>query len=849
MAFKNLIAFGAGEITPELAERDNLEKMRTGLKALRNGVVTKYGGLRSRRGFVLSQEVDSTVIYCPENSPYVYVFGKESVEVLFDEGLGFGPYKFNSTTIAYTTFTLSDDDLAKLHVTNNDEDVYCFVEDKVFFRMPISGSIISEVNDFSIIPTGIYALVTGITGAAPTGYALDYGYTIVKDGFESALISFDSTRLLPIGVNQANVVIVRNDNATPPEEVRIYRRPRGSGAWGFVGLGTPVASVTFGFLWDYSVTDVGQDADYTNQPPAFVSGFVAEGAIKPKTGLIYQNRLIIASKNKLYGSRTGSLEDFFRDFPLQDDGAVAFKTGSSGGAKIGRMYDGRGLLISTQVGIYETPSDVLKYDTAFAIKRSNVVHDDIIPIKGMGSSAFVTNKKLSGVFKLSTGSNDTDLKTTEVSIFSGHLFEQKRIVSWDIQDDGTQILWCVRDDGVLLAFSYQEDQELQSWSRNDTLGGKFKSVAVYRKAGESDLLLAVIERDGVNYLEALSRKDLDVYDYIATDSTVIYKNQMIASDRWLEITNTGLDPLFFDIGTLVYTGAIDRTVVDLTALYAIPADERYLGMVVRVGAGPYVNFELKGGLTNFYWSIFAGPFSNVAGLGAVGSVFRFFNPETTEYVDYEVTAFTNDATVTVQIVPDYERDFYLVIGAGTTKLYNCYQTFTTLSGLDHLEGKNVAIRTDGKTEASPLNTIRDYNTYTVTGGEVTLDIPAAIISVGLPIITDFQTFDAQSMETVSAKTESTIVNKLFISYYKSRGLYVNHEFPDDDTNTGMEDHERFFEPDEGIASYEPHYPYSRREEVTMNGDWSAASSTAFRNVDPQPIGVRGFILDEEKIGE
>ena len=849
MAFKNLIAFGAGEITPELAERDNLEKMRTGLKALRNGVVTKYGGLRSRRGFVLSQTVDSTVIYCPENSPYVYIFGKESVKVLFDEGLGFGPYKFNSTTTAYTTFTLSDDDLAKLHVTNNDEDVYCFVEDKVFFRMPISGSIISKVTDFSIIPTGTYALVTGITGAAPTGYALDYGYTIVKDGFESALISFDSTRLLPIGVNQANVVIVRNDNATPPEEVRIYRRPRGSGAWGFVGLGTPVASVTFGFLWDYSVTDVGQDADYTNQPPAFVSGFAAEGAIKPSTGLIYQNRLIIASKNKLYGSRTGSLEDFFRDFPLQDDGAVAFKTGSSGGAKIGRLYDGRGLLISTNSGIYETPSDVLKYDTAFAIKRSNVVHDEKIPIKGMGSSTFVTNKKLSGVFKISVGSNDADLKTTEVSIFSGHLLNQHNIVSWDIQDDGTQILWCVREDGVLLAFSYQEDQELQSWSRNDTLGGKFKSVAVYRKAGESDLLLAIIERDGINYLEVLSRKDLDVYDYVATDSSVLYKNQMIASDRWLAMTNTGLDPLFFDTGTLVYTGTIDRTVVDITALNAIPADERYLGMVVRVGAGPYVNFELKGGLTNIYWNIFAGPFSNVAGLGAVGTVFRFFNTTTTEYVDYEVTAIASDSSVTVQLVTGLDRDFYLVMGAGTTELHNCYQTFTVLDGLDHLDGKDVAIRADGKTEASPLNTIRDYVTYTVAAGEVTLAERAAIISVGLPIVTDLQTFDAQSMETVSARTESSIVNKLFVSYYNSRGLYVNHEFPTDDTNTGMEDHERFFEPDEGVANYEPHYPYSRREEVVINGDWSAASSTAFRNVDPQPIGVRGFILDEEKIGE
>ena len=848
MAFKNLIAFGAGEITPELAERDQLEKMRTGLKALRNGTVTKYGGLRSRRGFVLSQEVDSTTMYAPKNSPYIYIFGKESVEVLFDEGVGFGDYKFNSTITAYTTFTLSTDDLAKLHITNNDEDVYCFVEDKIFFRMPISGSIISEVTAFSLVPTGSYALVTAATGA-PAGYGVDYTYTIVKDGFESTYTTTDSSKNLPVGVGQYNTITVRNDNATPPEEVRIYRRPRGSGAWGFIGLATPVASITPGFLWNYITTDVGQDADYTNQPPNFVSGFANEGAIKPSTGLIYQNRLVIASKNKLYGSRTDSLEDFFRDYPLQDDGAVAFKTGSSGGAKVGRMFDGRGLLISTAVGIYETPSDVLKHDTAFAIKRSEVVHDEKIPMVGMGSSVFITNKKLSGVFKLSAGSNDTDLKTTEVSIYSGHLFEENSIVSWVIQDDGTQILWCVRDDGVLLGFSYQEDQELQSWSRHDTLGGKFKSVAVYSVAGKSDLLMAIIERDGVNYLEALSRKDLDVYDYIATDSSVIYKNQMIASDRWLTITNTGVDPLYFDTGTLVYTGTIDRTVVDLTALNAIPADERYLGMIVRVGVGPYVNFELTNGLANINWGIFAGPFSNVADLGAVGSIFRFFNPDTTEYVDYEVTAFTNDASITVQIVPEYERDFYDVLGAGTTKLYNCYQTFTVLSGLTHLNGKAVSIRADGKTEASPLNVVRDYTTYTVSSGSVTLAERAAIISVGLPIVTDFHTFDAQSMETASDKTESTIVNKLLVSYYKSRGLYINHEFPANDTNDGMEDHERFFEPDAGLASYEPFYPYSRRVEVVVNGDWSAASSTAFRNVDPQPIGVRGFILDEEKIGE
>ena len=34
MAFKNLVSFGAGEITHELSERGTLEKFRTGLKTI-----------------------------------------------------------------------------------------------------------------------------------------------------------------------------------------------------------------------------------------------------------------------------------------------------------------------------------------------------------------------------------------------------------------------------------------------------------------------------------------------------------------------------------------------------------------------------------------------------------------------------------------------------------------------------------------------------------------------------------------------------------------------------------------------------------------------------------------------
>jgi hypothetical protein len=53
MPLKNLIALGAGEITPELGERDNLLKFKTGLKTARNIRTTKFGGARSREGFIV----------------------------------------------------------------------------------------------------------------------------------------------------------------------------------------------------------------------------------------------------------------------------------------------------------------------------------------------------------------------------------------------------------------------------------------------------------------------------------------------------------------------------------------------------------------------------------------------------------------------------------------------------------------------------------------------------------------------------------------------------------------------------------------------------------------------------
>ena len=145
-------------------------------------------------------------------------------------------------------------------------------------------------------------------------------------------------------------------------------------------------------------------------------------------------------------------------------------------------------------------------------------------------------------------------------------------------------------------------------------------------------------------------------------------------DRWLDVYNVA-NPAFFDSGFFNYNGPIDRTVANISARNAIPADQRYHGMLVNVtGDGIY---ELTTGLENFDWAPFTGPFTNVAGLGAVGTIFRFFNFDTGEHVDYEVTSFVNNKSIGVELVAGQDRDIYLVMGttnATPLKLRNCYKT-------------------------------------------------------------------------------------------------------------------------------------------------------------------------------
>lgn len=830
MAFKNLIAFGAGELTPELWERGNLDKFRTGLKRLRNSYVTKMGGLQGRGG--------CHFLFNPDGGDRNHFVHIEHVNVLIEFGRGYYVVKkgFDYKTNTFTSSVkhsgigpLNYVDPMKIHYSIGEKDIYLFmgIFNRGLYKINYETETMSTFNyspfdiadPVSFLPTYFhdYDIVPVNT---PNGYPVDYIITVIYDDDVETFAHdyYLLTGYLPAASGQQNQIILQFElNVTDVlnvKEMRVYRRPStgsdGAGSYGYIGSATfsskmlipPNAYMTAIFI------DTGIAADFTNQPPDYVTDFLNDSidtgpdpvnGPRPDTGLIYQDRVLFSGwhkKSKAFGTRTS--EDLMtRDFPLQADSALSLPVGSEGGSIINRMLDGRGLVFFTSSGVFETPEGALTPDSAYVIKRSRNVHDkDIAPFM-LSDVMFIYDLRQKAVITLRPSGSFSGYSQDEISIYSKHLLKDRKIVAWDVQQKDTNLVWMVLDNGTVLSLSYQDEQQVRSWAWHDTTAGKINDVFVMKLPDGEDVVCFQVEDSlGVNRVMRLTDKDVPFMDYIGSDMSKFYKTNMIP-------------------------------------------------------AGDKVNFMLNTDWeTNITVKCTDDIFANTDGNGAVGTVFRIFRPDGFP-IDLTVTAFVDDDEVTVDASAPLDTKYPAALtAAGITELFKTWNTFT---GLGHLEGQKVSVRLDGFTHASPLNTDPDheYHEYTVTGGEITLDdgIRGAIVSIGLPYVQDVGTLEIDTVEQKPTKQESVMASKMLLSYFESRGYYAAAEYPDDDTVTGMDEQERQapLPADDGTGEVLAiaQRPYTKREEVIFSGNWDANGSVALRNVDPQPTGLRAILLDIE----
>lgn len=530
-----------------------------------------------------------------------------------------------------------------------------------------------------------------------------------------------------------------------------------------------------------SFIDDGIDPDTSEAPPNARNPFDGAGNY-PSTSTYHQQRHCFANSGNnpetVECSRTAAYKNFTRRSPLQDDDAVSFTLASNEVNAVKHMRTIGKLIIFTSGGEW-----VIKGDESGILKAGAVNPEQIsyygcgdLPPLIIGSSALFVQARGSLVRDLISDAVD-GYSSDDLTIYAAHLFDPYTIVDWAYQQIPHSIVWAVRSDGALLGFTYIRKQQMYAWHRHDT-DGLFENCCVVPE-GTEDFLYVVVNRtiDGsaVRYIERMNtRKINNIVDLILVDSALSYDGR-----------NTGAT-------TMTLSGGTDWTYEETLTLTSS------------------VSFFVVGDVGN-----------EIHLTGADGTIIRA-----------SITAYTSGTVVSVKpnkTVPESMRD---------EAITDWGKAVDTLSGLDHLEGKDIAVFADGFVESSPNNS--SYATLTVDSGEVTLSKCYVVIHAGLPITADLETLDVDTVDGETLADKKKLINKLNMFVENTRGLFAGSKAPEDDDDDPLEGlYEVKARNSEGYD--DPVELKTEVIEVNLEAGWNSNGRVFIRQVDPLPATILSIV--------
>lgn len=268
----------------------------------------------------------------------------------------------------------------------------------------------------------------------------------------------------------------------------------------------------------------------------------------------------------------------------------------------------------------------------------------------------------------------------------------------------------------------------------------------------------------------------------------------------------------------------DRDVTDQAELSLLDASRRYVYYLTVAGT-----VTLSGGTT---WSTAETLTATLAGWTlpqdeAVGMQLILEEEGSSNPVRFTITGWTSGSVVTgraARTVPASMRSVALSDYTVATKI---------VRGLWHLEGMEVAVYADGNVVSNPIN-LQGSTALTVTNGQITLPKPAAVIHVGLPYIQDLEPLDIDTANGQSLLAAKKLVDLVRMHIEDTRGVWVGPGYPDDSA------------PLENLTEVKPredeHYnsPAATKTgiiEISTLGAWTSSGRFLVRQVDPLPMTI------------
>lgn len=488
----------------------------------------------------------------------------------------------------------------------------------------------------------------------------------------------------------------------------------------------------------------------------------------PAAVTYYQQRLCYAGTldqpDTIWTSKTGAFADFGQTMPVLDDDSVVYTLASNQVNAIRSMLQLDKLILLTNGAVWATGSgqqtDVLTPGNIGVKLQGYQGVCNLQPL-GIGGSALYVQDKGQVVRDLNYQWANDAYTGQNLTARGSHLIDGHQIVEWAFQQSPLSTVWMIRDDGVLLGLTYLREQEVSAWHRHDT-DGEYESLCVVSE-GTEDVLYVAVKRtiNGV-------------------------------TKRFIERFNT-------------------RVVTDMRDAFFVDCGSPFDGRNTTA-----TTITLSGG-TDY-------DDSEVITLTASAPTFQF--PATTDEGDHIVYEDPADgALYRVEIVGTTSTTVAQGRPMGVVPV--AFRSATaawgwargTLTGLGHLEGKEVAILGDGN----------KLPRATVISGEVTLQTPAVRGCVGLPYDCDIETLPlAPQTPGQTIRANHKLVSVLRAVVNECASLWAGPS-----ADKLLQSKSRIVNTGKDV----PVNLITGIVEIRLNSTWERNGQTLIRHSDPTPVNI------------
>lgn len=391
---------------------------------------------------------------------------------------------------------------------------------------------------------------------------------------------------------------------------------------------------------------------------------------------------------------------------------------------------------------------------------------------------------------------------TDMTILSNHLFNYHQLVQWAYCEEPYKLIWVARDDGILLSLTYLKEQDVYTWARHDTNGFVVGLCSVTEPP--VDALYAIIKRyvngKWLYYSERMNNRNWEnPEDFFCVDAGLSYPMTYPAATLFaaapegtgnitsVTITEGGsgyTDPqIIIDDGNVGSNAAFTITLTG-GVITGVTVDDAGSGYVAGTTALRVVDPTGSGAIlapiiTNYVtFTTSASVFTS----GNVGDIIRIGNstaPITTTGVTVtgggkaEIVEYVSATEVVANIIEPLTalipNDPNLKPVPAIANQWSLSTPVTTVTGLNHLEGMEVAILADGGIQPN----------QTVLNGSITLQDEASSIVVGLPYLCQLQTMylnPPDESPTVQGRRKN--ITQVAVRVANSRGLEFGTNQPD-----------------------------------------------------------------------